>query len=785
MKTLDTLLTRQVPTRSAGHWADQSGQGLRNKAERAASFETALTGQLRMSRQPESDRAATGLPAEASPADDAVTTPAREHSPRSGAAYPLAASATGTDLMQLIADLEADGLGVAVRLTEVAKTGQDSPHAPTPPAAVLRPTAADLAPGLLLADSAVDPVPLPPETGTDPAQNARNSGANTATTLPTPQVIKTEDAEAPSSIPLATPAKLVAAAATPPPGAQTHVVQQPLSVGRTDPLPALPVSPKQPASPNPERLAPQRRSDLLSATTAVFDARDRAPVANSGNSFEKLLPERAGLAADRTRQTRSGADVLADHKKAPVTGGGVKLDPRVAEAVLRAAVTPALAGPVMQSDALTAEIGAAPTPVNTLVKGTAVDGQAHEPEGDVPISMGPPVRREPLPQVVALDIPDPDIGNDQISPPSAAGLQLKPSARAEIKEVQRPVVSDDKADPEIRETASGAMNPPTPAALTTLLLQDAPAATAQAELAAATAAAFAPAPKDESLVPTLARAEPATARWGGSSLEIGDADVEENKTDPSGADTGTGDEGETSSIAQGPVSGTGTDAAARPRSLAAKEPDAVRLDSVKVVETRSFMAAPSLSTNGEAVSRLLLQAGASLTPAAASPLGAAVPAAPAQPLAGPLVAKPMHTLTIRLSPASLGNVTAVMKLTGDVLTVKLQVETAEAYRQMTEDNQAIVKSLRAQGYAVDQISVQHVPSDRGTAPLNQQGFGSNQQPGGQSGLPADGDQKAASGGQEGDRRGGTAGRNPNQSADQIPEAKLSPAAARSADGVYL
>lgn len=86
----------------------------------------------------------------------------------------------------------------------------------------------------------------------------------------------------------------------------------------------------------------------------------------------------------------------------------------------------------------------------------------------------------------------------------------------------------------------------------------------------------------------------------------------------------------------------------------------------------------------------------------------------------------VNTLKIQMSPIELGLVTATLRLHGDELVVSLQVETGEAYRQLSDDQDAIVKALRGQGFAVDQVSVQLAPVDR-SASSQQQGDGQFQQ----------------------------------------------------------
>lgn len=90
-----------------------------------------------------------------------------------------------------------------------------------------------------------------------------------------------------------------------------------------------------------------------------------------------------------------------------------------------------------------------------------------------------------------------------------------------------------------------------------------------------------------------------------------------------------------------------------------------------------------------------------------------------------MTGKVVNTLKIQMHPIELGLVTATLRLRGDELTVSLQVQTAEAYRQLSDDQDAMVKALRDQGFAVDQVSVQLTPPDRSANP--QQGDGQSQQ----------------------------------------------------------
>jgi len=97
---------------------------------------------------------------------------------------------------------------------------------------------------------------------------------------------------------------------------------------------------------------------------------------------------------------------------------------------------------------------------------------------------------------------------------------------------------------------------------------------------------------------------------------------------------------------------------------------------------------------------------------------------------------PLNTLTIQLRPAELGSVNAVLRLSGDQLVVELKVETIEAYRQLSESQNAIVKALKGQGYLIEQITVQQAAPDR-AAPFQSAVTGQNsgQTPGETAGQP--------------------------------------------------
>lgn len=195
---------------------------------------------------------------------------------------------------------------------------------------------------------------------------------------------------------------------------------------------------------------------------------------------------------------------------------------------------------------------------------------------------------------------------------------------------------------------------------------------------------------------------------------------------------------------------------------------------VEVLESRRFLGAQPVSANAQMLARSLGDASGEIFQAQRS-APAQSAALPGQPQSGQM----LHTLKLQLNPASLGSVTAVLKLTGEELTVDIKVHTAEAYRQLSDDNQAILKSLRAQGYGVEQINIQHVAGgpDRSAGQTLQQGQQNAFQ------GPGSGDAQASgreAGGQGGGRQTGK--QQGNQGHEQNSYASSD---TQRSDGVYL
>lgn len=122
-----------------------------------------------------------------------------------------------------------------------------------------------------------------------------------------------------------------------------------------------------------------------------------------------------------------------------------------------------------------------------------------------------------------------------------------------------------------------------------------------------------------------------------------------------------------------------------------------KAENVTVLEARRYLGI-SMNTNSTNVTNAITgDAGfaQSLQPSAALD----------QPGAWAQAGKTLNTLKIQMHPIELGLVTATLRLKDDELQVELKVENGEAFRQLRDDQSEMVKALRAQGFAVDQINV--------------------------------------------------------------------------------
>lgn len=101
---------------------------------------------------------------------------------------------------------------------------------------------------------------------------------------------------------------------------------------------------------------------------------------------------------------------------------------------------------------------------------------------------------------------------------------------------------------------------------------------------------------------------------------------------------------------------------------------------------------------------------------------------------------PLHTLKIQLQPAELGTVTARISLSGEQLSIEIQVETAEARQRLGADSEGLTRALRALGYEVDRLTVQHAPGSNGAnTGLNAGSSGTGRDAGFQAGSGSSGE----------------------------------------------
>lgn len=149
----------------------------------------------------------------------------------------------------------------------------------------------------------------------------------------------------------------------------------------------------------------------------------------------------------------------------------------------------------------------------------------------------------------------------------------------------------------------------------------------------------------------------------------------------------------------------------------------------------------------------------------------------------PLAARPplssAHSLKLQLHPAELGMVTANLRLSGEHLTVELQVENQDAYQRLNADSEIIVKSMRALGLDIDKVTVQQ-PQSGAQAQMRADGTASSssfnargQDLSGQAGSGGG----AGNGGQQSGRSGNETSRGTGNGASAVPD--------RSGSDIYI
>lgn len=135
----------------------------------------------------------------------------------------------------------------------------------------------------------------------------------------------------------------------------------------------------------------------------------------------------------------------------------------------------------------------------------------------------------------------------------------------------------------------------------------------------------------------------------------------------------------------------------------------------------------------------------------------------------------VNTLKLQMTPHDLGSVTAMLRLHGEQLNVHLTVETRAAYRQLADDSSGIMDALKAQGFAVDQVTISIAPtadSDTANNSLNGQNGQQAASEGNKQGAANRGQDNAAGGQSFDDQAGnGNDGASENQAASSSGNAR--------------
>jgi len=149
-----------------------------------------------------------------------------------------------------------------------------------------------------------------------------------------------------------------------------------------------------------------------------------------------------------------------------------------------------------------------------------------------------------------------------------------------------------------------------------------------------------------------------------------------------------------------------------------------KIENVVVLEARRYLALAPESNAFNLVSNIVGD----------KELSTAMTSSIIDPSKSTATSKVVNTLKLQMNPHDLGTVTATLRLRGEELSVAITVQNSAAYNHMTSDQDKMIDALRAQGFAVDQVTVQLVSADRSSF-QDQQGQSSNQ---GQQQQPRDG-----------------------------------------------
>lgn len=141
-----------------------------------------------------------------------------------------------------------------------------------------------------------------------------------------------------------------------------------------------------------------------------------------------------------------------------------------------------------------------------------------------------------------------------------------------------------------------------------------------------------------------------------------------------------------------------------------------------------------------------------------------------------------QALKIQLKPVELGTVTAHLRMTGDQLSVEIEVESAEAYKRLASETDAIARALRSHGIAVEEVVIQAPQVQAGAAVRDgSTGFGDNSSNAGRN--FSTGAESGQSGGS--DHPKSNAGQDNGHETDRLSSSEIRTVSGSNSSGVYI
>lgn len=141
-----------------------------------------------------------------------------------------------------------------------------------------------------------------------------------------------------------------------------------------------------------------------------------------------------------------------------------------------------------------------------------------------------------------------------------------------------------------------------------------------------------------------------------------------------------------------------------------------------------------------------------------------------------------QALKIQLHPLDLGTVTANLRISGNQLSIEIQVETTEAYSKLSSETEAIARSLRSHGISVEEVVIQP-PQVQAGAPVRDASGGMADTSGNAGRNFSTGAESGQSGGSGQPNR--DAGRDNGHEIEKLPSAELRNSGGSTNGGVYI